>query len=403
MEPTSPISVAKQVESHGEEDPVEALTKSQRRRLLLKTDLIIMPLAIVCMTIAFLDKNALGYAAVLGIKEDANLKNQEYSWLGSIFYLGYLAMEFPTLWLITRFPVGNLSTWKYIFLIYGAFTFLFGMLFFFAMPDSPSKAWFFNAEERRLAAIRLAPNQTGIESRKKFQPKQIFEALRDPKCYMIWLSALGYAVANAGITNFNPLIISGYGFSKTKTLLMATPQAAVAMVASASLTAVSMYIPNLRCVFWIFGATMGLVGAVMVHTLHSPETRNASLAGVYLMGFYNVPWVFTLSLSSSNTAGATKKSFMGITCAVVYAVGNIIGPQFFISSQSPTYPLGIGAMLVAFALMAVAGIVYYALCVIENKRRDRVHGLTHDEAAAGLQADKDDLTDRKNPYFRYSY
>ena len=55
---------------------------------------------------------------------------------------------------------------QYIFLIYGAFTFLFGILFFFAMPDSPSTAWFFNAEERKLAAIRLAPNQTGIESRK---------------------------------------------------------------------------------------------------------------------------------------------------------------------------------------------------------------------------------------------
>jgi MFS family permease len=77
---------------------------------------------------------------------------------------------------------GALSTWKvrdstsmgktwltmrqYIFLIYGAFTFLFGMVFFFAMPDSPSTAWFFNAEEKKLAAIRLAPNQTGIESRK---------------------------------------------------------------------------------------------------------------------------------------------------------------------------------------------------------------------------------------------
>jgi len=60
----------------------------------------------------------------------------------------------------------SLKTKQYIFLIYGAFTFLFGILFFFAMPDSPSTAWFFNTEEKKLAAIRLAPNQTGIESRK---------------------------------------------------------------------------------------------------------------------------------------------------------------------------------------------------------------------------------------------
>lgn len=63
---------------------------------------------------------------------------------------------------------------------------------------------------------------------------------------------------------------------------------------------------------------MGLVGAVMVHSLDVATQRDASLAGVYLMGFYNVPWVFLLSLSSSNTAGATKKSFMGISIAIVY-------------------------------------------------------------------------------------
>jgi MFS family permease len=52
-------------------------------------------------------KNALGYAAIFGIKEDAHLKPQEYSWLSSIFYFGYLAMEFPSLWLMTKLPIGK--------------------------------------------------------------------------------------------------------------------------------------------------------------------------------------------------------------------------------------------------------------------------------------------------------
>lgn len=101
---------------------------------------------------------------------------------------------------------------------------------------------------------------------------------------------------------------------------MATPQAAVAMVAGATLTAISHFVQNLRCLFWIVSALIGLAGAVMVHTLDIDERRDASLAGVYIMGFYNVPWVFMLSLNSSNTAGATKKSFMGITVAVCYGM-----------------------------------------------------------------------------------
>lgn len=99
---------------------------------------------------------------------------------------------------------------------------------------------------------------------------------------------------------------------------MATPQAAVAMISQAILTAITFFVPNLRCIFWVISSLIGLSGALMVHLLDIQTQRDASLAGVYLMGFYNVPWVFMLSLSSSNTAGATKKSFMGISIAVVY-------------------------------------------------------------------------------------
>lgn len=61
---------------------------------------------------------------------------------------------------------GPLSTWRYIFLIYGAVTVLCGGLFILAMPDSPSKAWFFTAQEKELAVVRLASNQTGIDSKR---------------------------------------------------------------------------------------------------------------------------------------------------------------------------------------------------------------------------------------------
>lgn len=99
---------------------------------------------------------------------------------------------------------------------------------------------------------------------------------------------------------------------------MATPQAAVAMVSGAVLTAITFWLPNMRCIFWVMASLIGMVGAIMVHTLDVESNRDASLAGVYIMGFYNVPWVFMLSLSSSNTAGATKKSFMGVSIAIVY-------------------------------------------------------------------------------------
>ena len=52
---------------------------------------------------------------------------------------------------------------QYIFIIYGAFTLLVGALVFFALPESPSKAWFLNDDLKSVAILRLASNQTATQ------------------------------------------------------------------------------------------------------------------------------------------------------------------------------------------------------------------------------------------------
>jgi hypothetical protein len=48
--------VTQSIGSHNEQDELPELTKAQAKRLLLKTDLVVMPLAVLSMTLAFLDK-----------------------------------------------------------------------------------------------------------------------------------------------------------------------------------------------------------------------------------------------------------------------------------------------------------------------------------------------------------
>ena len=50
--------------------------------------------------------------------------------------------------------------------------------------------------------------------------------------------------------------------------------------------------------------------------------RIVALMGLYLMGFYNVSWVLAMSLISSNTAGATKKSLGSVSMAIFYVTVN---------------------------------------------------------------------------------
>ncbi|CAG9949316.1 unnamed protein product [Clonostachys rosea f. rosea IK726] len=527
--PDSPAVDNEVSKSPETEHNMETLTTKDNRRLLLRADLVVLTIMTITATLAALDKvqrqyfqpnrlqreyisrngtNALGYAAIFGIKKDANLQGQEYSWLSAIVYFGFLLMQFPNAWLLTKvrpgkylaaliifwgvlllcmaachnfaglatvrfflgifeagqLPTcmiltsvwyrreehalrtaiwyntfagifggilsyaissinGSLSTWKYIFLIYGSVTLSFGILVMFALPDSPDKAWFYNARDREISAIRTAGNQTStntIAASQKWKFEQVVEALLEPKYWVIVAFVLAWGIVNAGITNFNPLIISGYGFSPQKTTLMATPQAAVAFVSQVLCAMIAYFVPNVRCLIWILSNIPALAGTIMIRStaplnrlslhpmltlpaLNIEEHRTASLIGVYLLGFYNTSWVMVMSLVASNNGGTTKRSFASVTVALVYSVGNMIGPQFFREAQAPHYPLGIFAMMVAFAIEMACGVMYWILCFLENRRRNRVGEFDpHTEQEGPSNAATDDITDGKNPHFRYA-
>ncbi|KAJ6626487.1 MFS general substrate transporter [Mycena sp. CBHHK59/15] len=86
---------------HGVLDPVEAL------RVRRKIDWHILPLMCVLYWIQFMDKTTLGSSAILGIREATHLTTNQYNWLGTIFYLSYLAFEFPQNLCLQRFPVAK--------------------------------------------------------------------------------------------------------------------------------------------------------------------------------------------------------------------------------------------------------------------------------------------------------
>jgi len=75
------------------EDPIHL------KKLVRKIDLTIAPLLACVYFLQYLDKTTLSYAAVMGIRADTHLVGQDYSDLSMLFYIGFLAAEFPTQYL----------------------------------------------------------------------------------------------------------------------------------------------------------------------------------------------------------------------------------------------------------------------------------------------------------------
>lgn len=55
----------------------------------------------------FLDKSALSYTAILGLREDLHLSGSQFSWSNSIYYFGYLLASYPAGVLMVRYPVAK--------------------------------------------------------------------------------------------------------------------------------------------------------------------------------------------------------------------------------------------------------------------------------------------------------
>lgn len=80
----------------------QKFTEAENRRVLNKIDRRLMPIMCLVYTLQYIDKSAMSYAAVYTFRQDRNLTGRQYSWLGTVFYLGYTVFEFPGSWLLQK-------------------------------------------------------------------------------------------------------------------------------------------------------------------------------------------------------------------------------------------------------------------------------------------------------------
>ncbi|KAI7514775.1 allantoate permease [Hortaea werneckii] len=444
--------------------------------------------AVRCITYALqsIDKTTLGYAAVFGVKEDAQLAGTEYSWLGSLFYLGYLFWEYPTNLLLQKLPVskfmsatvilwgivlmchaaandfsglaacrtflgvfeasinpgtmivfsmfykrseqplrfgiwvgsagigyiiagiasfgighigGELSSWRYIFLIWGAITTSWGVLILFLLPDSPLKAQFLTQDERRGVIDRIKENETGVEN-KHWKKEQFAEALLDIKTWLLFIFAVASNCPNGGLTNFQSLIIKGMGFSTLQTTLIQMPSGGVQAVVCVIACYFATRYPNVRlavmliCLAPFLGGTIGM-------WLVPQSVPYGRLVCLWISFAYTATWTLSMSVATANTAGHTKKITTAAFLLIGYCLGNFLGPFFFLSSQAPTYELGVGMMFfcVGIQVLSICGIWF--VLWRRNARRGQILG-GEQSPAEGYEMGFRDITDKENIHFRVS-
>ncbi|KAF4856965.1 putative transporter [Colletotrichum siamense] len=129
---TNGLSIEKPLRKHGDaaeflrirQDSFGSYSAKESKVVLRKIDWRLLPLMWITTNLSAIDKIVISNAALYGMKPDLHLVGQEYSWVGSIFYFGFLLGEWPFGPVMQRLPLAKLLSST--ILAWGALTVLMG-------------------------------------------------------------------------------------------------------------------------------------------------------------------------------------------------------------------------------------------------------------------------------------
>jgi ACS family allantoate permease-like MFS transporter len=73
-----------------------------------KIDIHLLPLMCLLYGLNFVDKVAMGWAALFDFREDLGLVGTQYAWAGAMFYFGYWAGQYPANYLLQRYKTARM-------------------------------------------------------------------------------------------------------------------------------------------------------------------------------------------------------------------------------------------------------------------------------------------------------
>ncbi|KAF4837641.1 putative transporter [Colletotrichum siamense] len=352
---------------------------SEAKRVLRKIDWRLMPLIVGTTIIAAVDKILISNAALYGMNEDTHLVGQQYSWVGSIFYFGWLIAEYPANAVLQKLPVGKtvgtaVVAWGGCVMCLAAAQNAAGLMvlrFLMGVLESPlfpavtilNTMWYKKSEQ----PVRMAITFTGFSS------------------LVTGVVSYGIGHAKTGIASWRLLflVIGGFTVFWGAILLVWLPDSPLA---DNFLTGKDKYI------------ALDRVKDNMTELPH--DNKVGRLMAYYFFYFFWGPYATALSLPMANVSGHTKKLTINATVFLAYCIANIVGPQIFIEREAPNYTTGYSAIM-AFEVVAIACMVAYAVgCMIENRIRDRKEGTEVDVTVVDRLGD---LTDYEKRGFRYVY
>ena len=219
---------------------------------------------------------------------------------------GYVSIIAPLINYGLGHITGSLSPWRYMYIVAGTITILWGVVIYFFLPPDPIRAKGFTERERYIAVARLRSNNSA--SGISISRAASLDALTDVKFWLSFSMSFLMMIANGPVSSFIPIIINGFGFTGLTSLLLTMPAGVVIGTIELLAPLAAYKIPRCRT-YVIFICEMGTVLASLLLWLLPRDQKGGLLFAVYILASFGGAYAVLMGLQIANTAGYTKRTF----------------------------------------------------------------------------------------------
>ncbi|KAI0855757.1 major facilitator superfamily domain-containing protein [Xylaria cubensis] len=258
---------------------------------------------------------------------------------------------------------GGLSSWRWIFILFGLFTITVSFTSFWLLPNGVSTAWFLNSEERECAVRRLHTQGAGGGGREQEDTERFAwsEVLRGIFSLQTWLTASAYFGILSGLYSFGlflPTIIKDLGYTANEAQLWSVIPYAVAAVATLFTAYLSDHF-RVRGIIMLCSIPIAIIGYAVIANTHNSSVKYG-MTFLMATGLYSsVPPV--LGWLSNNSAGHYKRATTSALQLAIANAGGFVAVFIYPKAQGPQYHKGhtiILGLLTAGWFLVLSNVLY---------------------------------------------
>ena len=295
--------------------------------------------------------------------------------------------------------IGGLKGYKWIFLLEGGFTVVFGFFSLWILPNTPQQVLSFTPEQAEYCSMRLEADSKS-KADHKITVKAVLSTFKDLHVINVAIMAFCQGTCITGLAYFTPSIVQALGYGTTRTQLLTVPPFALALVATMiAATYADRY--HRRGVAALCSLSLGIVGCALNLTGTSVGVRYTSLcflvAGIYSQAPSILTWIPNNSATYSRRATAIAIGF------VTSNSGGIISTWIYPQTSAPRFLFGTRFNLSLICIEMALILVQIALLRHLNQRKidkrdELLSGIEH----LSLEEQMEILGDH-HPDFKYTY